>query len=516
MTGKLAIVDDDAAFTDYLKVMLRTHGYDAQVFHSGKELLEALQAGASPSVILLDVSMPGMDGIDTLRAVRSSQPSAQVIMLSGRQAPATIVEAVRLGAADYVLKPGDPNGLGEAALNSAIRNAFERESLASEVARLSAGFAEDPDGTQPYWGNGSEMQSVMTMVARVADSDVDVLIRGESGVGKDVIARELHRRSGRRTKPFVKVNCAALPADLLESELFGHERGAFTGAAAARVGKFEFAQQGTVMLDEIGEMSAALQAKLLHVLQDRQFTRLGSNRVVDVDVRVIAATNRDLEEMLHQRTFREDLYYRLQVIELLVPPLRRRRMEIPALAEFFLAKYGRLYRRTPIRPSSLFMERLVNYAWPGNIRELENTIKRLVVLQDESFILTELARVEAAGATRATLHGDSVNVAAPVVSASSAASAAAVAAPATTAAAPVTAVPARPPEAPDDATGVDLQALAKTAAMRAEREAIEAALARFRWNRRKAAEYLKVSYKTLLNKMRESGIKESGFGDSPS
>ena len=213
MTGKLAIVDDDAAFTEYLQLMLSTRGYEAHVFHSGKELLEAFKAGFGPGVILLDVSMPGMDGIDTLRAVRTAQPSAQVIMLSGGQAPATIVEAVRLGAADYVLKPGDPEGLGEAALESAIRNAFERESLASEVARLSASFADDPDGTQPCWGTGSAMQDVMAMVARVADSDVDVLIRGESGVGKDVIARELHRRSARRTKPFVKVNCAALPAD---------------------------------------------------------------------------------------------------------------------------------------------------------------------------------------------------------------------------------------------------------------------------------------------------------------
>jgi two-component system response regulator AtoC len=504
MTGRLAIVDDDAAFTEYLTVLLRTHGYEAQVFHSGKALLEAFQAGFGPSVILLDVSMPGMDGIDTLRAVRSAQPSAQVIMLSGRQAPATIVEAVRLGAADYVLKPGDPEGLGEAALGSAIRNAFERESLASEVARLSASLAEDPDGMQPCWANGSAMQNVMAMVARVADSDVDVLIRGESGVGKDVIAHELHRRSSRRGKPFVKVNCAALPADLLESELFGHERGAFTGAATMRIGKFEFAQQGTVMLDEVGEMPAALQAKLLHVLQDRQFTRLGSNRLVDVDVRVIAATNRDLDEMLRGRTFREDLYYRLQVIELLVPPLRQRRAEIPPLAEFFLAKYGRLYRRTPIRPTSLFMERLMTYRWPGNIRELENTIKRLVVLQDETFILTELARAEAAGATRVSQQSD--------VDATPLAAVTAAASPVTTTAAPPTLETVVPRDdvvaAPNDATGVDLQALAKAAAMRAERDAIEAALSRFRWNRRKAADYLKVSYKTLLNKMRESGIKE--------
>ncbi len=511
MTGKLAIVDDDVAFTEYLQVKLRTHGYEAQVFHGGKALLDALQSGSAPSVILLDVSMPGMDGIDTLRAVRSAQPSAQVIMLSGRQAPSTIVEAVQLGAADYVLKPGDPEGLGEAALDSAIRNAFERETLNSELARLRTAFPEDPDGTQACWATESPMQNVMTMVERVADTDVGVLIRGESGVGKEVIARELHRRSSRRTKPFVKVNCAALPADLLESELFGHERGAFTGAATMRIGKFESAQQGTVMLDEIGEMPPALQAKLLHVLQDRQLTRLGSNRLVDVDVRVIAATNCDLEDMMRKHTFREDLYYRLQVIELLVPPLRERHEEIAALAEFFLAKYSRLYRRAAIHPTRLFMERLVSYAWPGNIRELENTIKRFVVLQDEAFILTEMARVEAAAAPR--------SVSGPLGNGAHPAPAPELAAPAPAAAAATPSVPVGGAGAavpPDNAAGVDLQALAKSAAMRAEREAIEAALARFRWNRRKAADYLNVSYKTLLNKIRESGIKESGFTDSGS
>jgi transcriptional regulator with GAF, ATPase, and Fis domain len=355
------------------------------------------------------------------------------------------------------------------------------------------------------------------MVERVADADVEILIRGESGVGKEVIARELHRRSARRTKPFVKVNCAALPADLLESELFGHERGAFTGAATTRVGKFESAQQGTVMLDEIGELPPALQAKLLHVLQDRQFTRLGSNRLVDVDVRVIAATNRNIEDMLRNHTFREDLYYRLQVIEIAVPPLRERTEEIPALAEFFLTKYARLYRRNPVRPTNLLMERLVGYAWPGNIRELENTIKRLVVLQDENFILAELARMEAAGASRAANHeaeshigvsvnGDSAVAASPAAVAPSPASTQ----PGETASMPLAAAEgdAAPASAVNDADGVDLQAVAKAAAMGAERDAIEAALSRFRWNRRKAADYLNVSYKTLLNKMKESGIRE--------
>ncbi len=522
MTARLAIVDDDAAFTAYLHTLLGAQGYSIEVFNSGTALLEGLRAGSAPSVILLDVLMPDLDGIETLRAIRQARPAAQVIMLSGRQAPQTIIEAVRLGAADYVLKPGDPDGVGEAALEAAIRNALERESLNAEVARLSAHAAEDPQGAQVAWSSGSAMQPVMAMVERVADSDVGVLIRGESGVGKEVIARELHRRSPRRTKPFVKVNCAALPADLLESELFGHERGAFTGAGTTRIGKFEFAQGGTIMLDEIGEMPPALQAKLLHVLQDRELTRLGSNRVVEVDVRVIAATNRDLEAMMRSQTFREDLYYRLQVIELRVPPLRERREEIQSLVEFFLSKYAAVYRRPTVRPSRALLEALVAYPWPGNIRELENMMKRYVVLQEESLLLTELVRLQQASHAAAQSMAVAMPVAMPMAMAVGAGQ---VAAPPPIAYAPPPPMPVAMPVPSADATpidpddvivedktveadGVDLQLLARNAAMKAEREAIDLALAKFRWNRRKAAAYLKVSYKTLLNKMKECGISE--------
>jgi DNA-binding NtrC family response regulator len=522
MTARLAIVDDDAAFTAYLHTFLGAQGYGVEVFNSGTALLEGLRAGSAPNVILLDVLMPDLDGIETLRAIRQARPAAQVIMLSGRQAPQTIVEAVRLGAADYVLKPGDPDGVGEAALEAAIRNALERESLSAEVARLSAQAAEDPQGTQVSWVSGAAMQPVLAMVERVADSDVGVLLRGESGVGKEVIARELHRRSPRRTKPFVKVNCAALPADLLESELFGHERGAFTGAGTTRIGKFEFAQGGTIMLDEIGEMPPALQAKLLHVLQDRELTRLGSNRPVEVDVRVLAATNRDLEAMMRTGAFREDLYYRLQVIELRIPSLRERREEIPSLVEFFLSKYAAVYRRPAVRPGRALLEALMAYSWPGNIRELENMMKRYVVLQEESLVTNELVRLQQASQAAAIAAAPA---AAPVPVAVGVGAATAVAAPPPMVmpAPPPMAMPVMPAAGPaadlddqivDDksveADGVDLQVLARTAAMKAEREAIDQALAKFRWNRRKAAAYLKVSYKTLLNKMKECGISEPG------
>jgi two-component system response regulator AtoC len=511
-TATLAIVDDDQAFAEYLQTMLRSRGYGTSTYQSGDALLSGLREGAVPDVILLDVLMPGTDGLETLRQIRLAHPAAQVVMLSGGQTPATIVEAVRLGAVDYVVKPGDPDGVGEVALEAAIRNALERLSLTSEVQRLRTQVGQDPDGAQPCWSSGRAMQPVMTMVDRVADNDVSVLLRGESGVGKEVIAREIHRRSPRRSAPFVKVNCAALPADLLESELFGHERGAFTGAASTRVGKFEFAQHGTIMLDEIGEMPQALQAKILHVLQDREFTKLGSNRSVEVDVRVIAATNRDLEQMMRQGTFREDLYYRLQVIEVHVPPLRERREEIPQLIEFFLLKFSSVYHRPALRPSIVLNEALLNYEWPGNIRELENMMKRLVVLQDETLILAELARLRNARANAENEQHQQAS-SAPVTQ------------PPPMQAPPQRAVAAAPPPpafapppmpttsdaltAAMGADGVNLQELARTAAMGAEKEAIQHALERFRWNRRKTAEYLQVSYKTLLNKMKECGISES-------
>lgn len=513
--AKLALVDDDQQFVQYLDTLLRARGYDVQPFTSGTDLLQTMHTDAQPDVVLLDVSMPGMSGLDTLKAIRVAHPNVQVIMLSGRQAPSTIVDAIKQGAVDYVVKPDDPHGVGEAALEAAVRNAVEKTVLTSEVARLRTQVGENPDGVA-FWGPSPAMRHVMAMVDRVADSDVSVLFRGESGVGKEVIARELHRRSPRRSKLFVKVNAAALPSELLESELFGHERGAFTGAQNARVGKFEFANHGTLMLDEIAEMPPGLQVKLLHVLQDNEFTKLGSNKPVMVDVRIIAATNRDLEAMMHAGSFREDLYYRLQVIEIFVPPLRERREEINQFIEFFLVKYSERYGRPLRKPSDALRDTLLNYSWPGNVRELENVIKRFVILQDEGLVLAELKR-----SRTATEHAAAVPAAPrPVVSAPAVAppSQASAAAP-PTAPPPVSAEPVvaeaeedEAVELPPTPAGVSLPELAREAAMKAERAAIQQALDRFRWNRRKAADALGVSYKTLLNKMKECGISEQQIG----
>jgi two-component system response regulator AtoC len=467
----------------------------------------------APDVVLLDVMMPGLDGMATLRALKASRPEAQVIMLSGRNQASTIVEAVRLGAADYVVKPDDPEGLGEIALDVAIKNASEKNRLVSELSELRQQLSDDED--RAVWGNSEKMRGIATVIEQVADSDVGVMIRGESGVGKELVARAIHQRSTRRNRPFVKVNCAALPAELLESELFGHERGAFTGAANTRIGKFEQADTGTLMLDEIGEMTPALQAKLLHVLQDGEFTKLGSNKRIQVDVRIVTATNRDLEKMMLSGDFREDLYYRLKVIELVVPPLRERTDEIPTLIDFFIARYARKYNR-PARPLSDALRHLfLQYEWPGNIRELENMIKRVVILQDEQLVIRELERnmqravaaapapaVAAAAAMPAGMPGGNGAPMPPLPYV------------------PASAAPAGPVDANDENGGAvetgggdpgngSLASVAKAASMKAERAAIEQTLRQVHWNRRKAAQILGVSYKTLLNKIKECGISRA-------
>jgi len=503
----IAIVDDDSAFASYLRTFLSLRGYEARCYTRGDELLAAMKQTEAPDAVLLDVMMPGLDGMATLRALKATRPEAQVIMLSGRNQASTIVEAVRAGATDYVVKPDDPEGLGEIALDVAIKNAIEKNRLVSELSELRQQLSDDED--LAVWGNSDSMRRIATVIDQVGDSDVAVLIRGESGVGKELVARAIHQRSIRRNRPFVKVNCAALPAELLESELFGHEKGAFTGAATTRIGKFEQADGGTLMLDEIGEMKPALQAKLLHVLQDAEFTKLGSNKRVDVDVRVVAATNRDLEKMMLSGDFREDLYYRLRVIELIVPALRERRDEIPTLTDSFVSRYSRKYKRPAPRISPELRQLFLEYEWPGNIRELENMIKRLVILQDEQLVFTEIER----SVRRVpTVMQMALPAAAGVAVAVGVPAAVGVGFPGPSDPTPALQAfesgesEAADEHAPTEESGGSLAAVAKAAAMKAERAIIEKTLGQVHWNRRKAAQILGVSYKTLLNKIKECSI----------
>jgi two-component system response regulator AtoC len=492
--ASIAVVDDDSGFAGYLRTFLAMRGYEARAYTRGDEIVAAIRQGQPPDIVLLDVAMPGMDGLQTLKALKEGRPELQVIMLSGREQAHVIVEAVRLGAADYVVKPGDPEGLGEIALDAAIKSAIERTRLVSENADLRRQLSDDQSEAFIGWGDSPAMRHVALIIEQVADSDVTVLIRGESGTGKELVARAIHTRSTRKQRPFVKVNCAALPAELLESELFGHEKGAFTGAATTRIGKFEQAHTGTIFLDEIGEIKPALQAKLLHVLQDAEFTKLGSNKKIIVDVRVVAATNRDLEKMMIEGEFREDLYYRLKVIEAMVAPLRDRHDEIQQLTDFFITRYSQRYNRA-VRPlSDALRAKFMEYDWPGNVRELENMIKRFVILQDEQMVMRELSRPRQARQSSGApaYAGTPASYATPVAPAE----------PDDDADEPGAAAAAAPP-----AEGRRLADVAREASLTAERALIGDTLRQVQWNRRKAAELLGVSYKTLLNKIKETGLE---------
>jgi two-component system, NtrC family, response regulator AtoC len=345
---------------------------------------------------------------------------------------------------------------------------LERRALQSERDRLAGEIVAH--GESVVWGSES-MRAVRALLEQVADTDVTMLIQGESGVGKEIVARTAHELSPRRERPFVKVNCAALPADLLESELFGYEKGAFTGASGRKYGKFELAHTGTIFLDEIGEMSPALQAKLLQVLQDGEFSRLGGNREIRVDVRVLCATNRRLPEMVREGSFREDLYFRLNVVSVTIPPLRDRREEIPALVDSFLRRFAARYEKPVTQLSPALAEELSRYAFPGNVRELENLMKRVVVLENDELILTELRRADRgrsrSAALRALIEG-----------------------------------------LEESAGALPLREVGRRAAQEAEREAIDRVLHHTHWNRKQAAKLLGVSYKTLLQKIRDCGLEQ--------
>jgi two-component system response regulator AtoC len=371
------------------------------------------------------------------------------------------------------------------------------------------------------FGNSERMLEVRDLINRVSDTDVTVLLRGESGTGKELVARALHEQSLRKDKSFVKVNCAALPAELLESELFGFEKGAFTGAIQHKPGKFEFANHGTMFLDEIGEMSPALQAKLLQVLQDGEFSRLGGKADVQVDVRVIAATNRDLEAAVAEGQFREDLYFRLNVVTITLPPLRERREEIPFLTDHFLKKYSVQYNKPFSAVSAELAAAFMQYDWPGNVRQLENLIKRMVVLGTETPILKDLQ--SPAGPVAFRLHSSpspypSRPLTAPPQPVAPPPPAVAAVSPLLPAAAPpmVAAPPADPAAAAVTAAvatansgNVSLKDIARTAAREAERELILRMLTRTRWNRKEAAEILGISYKALLYKIKENGLDKA-------
>ncbi|HEV7499097.1 MAG TPA: sigma-54 dependent transcriptional regulator, partial [Vicinamibacteria bacterium] len=378
------VVDDDESVRKYLHSLLSSRDYEVRCMPSGEKALACLAAGPAPAVVLLDLVMPGLSGLETLDRIKAAHPRIPVIVLSTLAQISTVVDAVRRGASDYLTKSFE-----DQELELALQNAVEKQDLRQEVASLRRRLDRNEDGLV---STSARILRIKEIGRQVADTDAPVLILGPSGVGKEVVARFIHGQSRRAAQPFVKVNCAALPEDLLESELFGYERGAFSGALHQKPGMFELADGGTILLDEIGEMTFHLQAKLLHVLQDGEFTRLGGRQPVRVDARVMASTNVDLDQAVAAGRFREDLFFRLNVIRLEVPALKERREDIPLLCRHFLRDYAARYKRDVCELPRLVEEAFLRHDWPGNVRELENAVRRYVILGDPEVSLAELRR----------------------------------------------------------------------------------------------------------------------------
>jgi two-component system response regulator AtoC len=383
---RILVADDDAAIRGVLRDFLQDEGYEVVEAENGPEVLGALNGNVDgrPQLVMMDVRMPELSGLDVLRDARKS-PNDQlpVIIMTAFGTSNIAIEAMQLGAYDYITKPFD---LDDVLLT--VQRFFEREALSDQVIALSSRLGER-DPNEVMIGNSPSMQEIYKTVGRVARSDATVLISGETGTGKELVASILHNNSHYSRGPLIKVNCAALPETLLESELFGHEKGAFTGALAQRKGRFELANKGSIFLDEVGEMTLATQKKLLRVLQEREFERVGGTVSVKVDVRVIAATNKVLAQEIEEGRFREDLYYRLNVIAIYLPPLRERRDDIPLLVEHFLHKHRYAPGTGPSKISQSAMQMIMDYNWPGNVRELENIIERATVLGQGGVITEE-------------------------------------------------------------------------------------------------------------------------------
>ncbi|GAC1553010.1 MAG: acetoacetate metabolism transcriptional regulator AtoC [Herpetosiphon sp.] len=382
----ILIADDEADIRSLLRDLLEGEGYTISEAKSGTEVLTLLAKGAEFSLVVMDVRMPGIDGLEVLERMRKQSDDTPVLMVTAHATASVGIRAIQMGAYDYLLKPF---AVDDVILT--IERLFEHQNLISKVRNLES---QSPANRDRIVGQGPAMQRIYKIVGRVAGSDATVLITGETGTGKELVSNVIHANSARKTGPMIKVNCAALPDTLLESELFGHEKGAFTSAIAQRKGRFELANKGTIFLDEVGELSLTAQRKLLRVLQEGEFERVGGTQTVKVDVRVITATNRDLEEEVHRGNFREDLFYRLNVINVHTPPLRERKEDISLLVEHFLDKYRYSPTAAPTRISEEAMDKLNSYDWPGNVRQLENEIERAVILSQGSIITSQLLSLE--------------------------------------------------------------------------------------------------------------------------
>jgi len=458
----ILVAEDELEVRGYLEMALKCLGYSAELAQDGDEVLSCLQSSQTDfAAILLDLMMPNRDGIETLREIRRLNPEIPVIVVSGASSPLNIVTAMKNGATDFLCKP--------------VAHEDLRVAITRAITTQNTDYVPPPRNAVPsskvFVGRNPQMKEIQTLIGLIGWFEPPVLIQGETGSGKEVIARELHAQSPRAHKSFLKLNCAALPSELVESELFGYERGSFTGAFQKKAGMFEMADGGTILLDEIGDMDVRLQAKLLQVLQDHEFQRIGGKETIKVDVRVIAATHRDLEKAIAERSFREDLYYRLNVINIHLPPLRDRSEDIIPLAEFLMKKHTAPNRANPVITADL-KQAMMSHHWPGNVRELENFVRKFVILRDADLLAREL-RTKIARRS--------------MVSA---------------------AMPEVPSGSGNQVAERPILELVTQAKQQAETEAILATLNSTRWNRKQAAMLLKIDYKALLYKMKKLGIED--------
>jgi DNA-binding NtrC family response regulator len=376
---KILIVDDEETARYGMRKILSQSG---EIFEaSDLDTARQIHAEEIPDIVLLDLNLGGEDGFDLLHEIEASNSTSLVIIITAHGNERVAVEAMKKGAYDYLAKPFEIDDL-----RLAVRNAAEQVELRKENERLKERLVA-ATGYGDIVGHSAPIREVFDMVEKVSGTDVTVLLTGESGAGKELVALELHKNSPRFEKELVTVNCAAIPENLIESELFGHEKGAFTGATQSRVGKFERARGGTLFLDEIGDMPLDTQAKILRVLEEKKIQRLGSNQTIEVDVRIISATNRELSRMVEEKEFREDLFYRLEVIKIKIPPLRKRKEDIPLLTEYFLDQFCKRYQKSPMRFDPGAMSLLMRYSFPGNVRQLRNLVERLVVLSNEDVLM---------------------------------------------------------------------------------------------------------------------------------
>jgi two-component system, NtrC family, nitrogen regulation response regulator NtrX len=403
---RILVIDDEAAIRDSLRMILEYEGYGFTGAASGQDGIALVQRDR-PDLVMLDIKMPGMDGMEVLRKLRALDDGLPVVMISGHGTTSTAVEAIKSGALDFLDKP-----LSSERVIVTLQNALKQQELRQENRALKLAM----EAKYEIVGESQALRAVLESVKRAAPTNATVMLLGESGVGKELVARTIHRNSPRAGQRFIQVNCAAIPEELIESELFGHEKGSFTGATEKQIGKFEQADRGTIFLDEVADMSAKTQAKVLRVLQEQEVERLGSARTIKVDVRVVAATNKNLEEMIQRGEFREDLYFRLNVIPILVPPLRERRNDIPLLVQHFARRMSDEHNMKPKRFDPRAMEALQRYRWRGNIRELRNTVERVLIMTPGDVVRIEDLPQDVRGDVSVLAQAEPAPVAAVVAS----------------------------------------------------------------------------------------------------